>query len=92
MPRKPIDYSYVSIYKIEHIEDESLLYVGHTTDFNKRKSNHKICCKNENGKKINLKLYTMIRDNGGWDNFRMIEVEKYSCNNKREAENEKMKL
>ena len=28
----------------------------------------------------------MIRDNGGWDNFRMIEVEKYPCSDKREAE------
>ena len=28
----------------------------------------------------------MIRQNGGWDMFRMIEVEKYSCTDKREAE------
>ena len=28
----------------------------------------------------------MIRDNGGWEMFRMIEIEKYPCNDKREAE------
>jgi hypothetical protein len=28
----------------------------------------------------------MIRENGGWEKFRMIEVEKYPCNDKREAE------
>ena len=28
----------------------------------------------------------MIRDNGGWDNFKMIEVEKYPCKDKRDAE------
>ena len=28
----------------------------------------------------------MIRDNGGWDSFQMLEVEKYSCNDRREAE------
>ena len=36
----------------------------------------------------------MIRDNGGWDRFKMIEVEKYPCKDKREAErreNEVMK-
>ena len=36
----------------------------------------------------------MIRENGGWDMFKMIEVEKYPCNDKREAErreNEVMK-
>jgi hypothetical protein len=27
----------------------------------------------------------MIRTNGGWDMFKMIEVEKYPCNDKREA-------
>ena len=37
----------------------------------------------------------MIRANGGWYNFKMIEVEKYPCNDRREAEkreNEVMKL
>ena len=28
----------------------------------------------------------MIRKNGGWDMFKMIEIEKFSCNDKREAE------
>ena len=28
----------------------------------------------------------MMRDNGGWEMFRMIEIEKYPCNDKREAE------
>ena len=28
----------------------------------------------------------MLRDNGGWDMFKMIEIEKFSCNDKREAE------
>ena len=28
----------------------------------------------------------MMRDNGGWDMFKMIEFEKFPCNYKREAE------
>jgi len=28
----------------------------------------------------------MIRENGGWNMFRMIEIEKYPCNDKREAD------
>ena len=32
MPKLPIDYSKTLIYKIEHIKDENLLYVGHTTN------------------------------------------------------------
>jgi len=94
MPKTPMDYSKCSIYKIEHIENESLVYVGHTTNFNKRKGEHKSNCKNENDKKFNYKLYEMIRDNGGFDRFKMIEVEEYPCKDKREAErreNEVMK-
>ena len=88
------DYSKTVIYKIEHIENDNLLYVGHTTNWNNRKTKHKSCCNNKNNKAYNSKLYQMIRNNGGWENFKMIEVEKYPCNYNREAErreNEVMK-
>jgi DNA repair exonuclease SbcCD ATPase subunit len=86
MPKKPIDYSKCCIYKIEHIENENLLYVGHTTCFNKRKGLHKTSSQNALRKSYNIKLYQMIRNNGGFEMFKMIEIEKYSCNDKREAE------
>jgi hypothetical protein len=86
MPKVPIDYKHTIIYKIEHIEKDDLVYVGHTTNWDRRKYSHKSCCNNKNDTKHNLKLYTMMRDNGGWDMFRMIEVEKYPCKDKREAE------
>ena len=92
MPRKAIDYSKTVIYKIQHIEKEELLYVGSTTDFIKRKSRHKSNCNNI--KSIKAKVYRMMRENGGWEEFKMIEIEKFPCNDKREAEkreNEVMK-
>jgi len=94
MPKTAMDYSKCCIYKIEHIDDESLVYVGHTTNFKQRKSNHKGNCYNEKGKSFNIKLYKMIRETGGWEMFKMIEVEKFPCDNNREAErreNEVMK-
>ena len=94
MPKIPMDYSKCSIYKIEHVDDDTLVYVGHTTNFDKRKTKHKSNCKNDNVKDYNYKVYQMIRQNGGWDDFKMIEVEKYPCADKREAErreNEVMK-
>ena len=66
MPKISIDYSNCSIYKIEHIEDETLIYVGHTTNFKQRKAQHKKCCNNEKSKEFNFKLYAMIRENGGF--------------------------
>jgi len=92
MPKLPMDYSKCCIYKIEHIDDESLVYVGHTTNFDKRKTQHKYNCYNQHEKKYNLKLYEMIRENGGWDTFKMIEVEKYPCNDRREADKRKTEV
>ena len=86
MPKTPIDYSRTVIYKIQHIEDDTLLYIGSTTDFTKRKSQHKISFLNPKSKEYNNKKYQVIRDNGGWDMFSMIEIEKYPCRDKREAE------
>ena len=85
MPKLPMDYSKSIIYKIEHIENDNLVYVGHTTNWDHRKYCHKSNCYNHKGKRFNFKLYQMIRENGGWEKFKMIEVEKYPCNDKREA-------
>jgi hypothetical protein len=57
------------------------IYVGHTTDFIRRKTQHKSSCI----KKQNVKLYKTIHDNGGWENWSMIEIEKYPCNDFNEA-------
>jgi predicted GIY-YIG superfamily endonuclease len=93
MPKLSIDYLNCCIYKIEHIENASLVYVGHTTNFKQRKQRHKSSCNNETDKsKHNRKVYQMIRTNGGWDMFRMIEIEKYPCNSKQEAEKREFEI
>jgi hypothetical protein len=86
MPRKEIDYSKTVIYKIV-CNDLSItdLYIGSTTDFRKRKNAHKTHCCNENDSHYNLKVYTMIRANGGWDNWTMLEIEKYPCSDGNES-------
>jgi hypothetical protein len=86
MPKKDMDYSRTIIYRIV-CKDTSITdcYVGHTTNFTKRKCNHKSSCNNEKEKNYNLNVYQFIRNNGGWDNFNMIEIEKYPCNDANEA-------
>ena len=66
--------------------DISDIYVGHTTNFYKRMNIHKSACSNRKDKKYNLYLYKFIRQNGGWENWQMILIEKYPCNDKKEAE------
>ena len=86
MTKKVIDYSKTIIYKIVCNDlEKTEVYVGHTTDFTKRKYGHKSTCYNEKNKNHNLKIYQYIRENGGWDNFSMIEIEKYTCNDGNEA-------
>ena len=43
-------------------------------------------CSNENYKHYNYKVYKTIRENGGWKMFKMIEIEKYPCKDRHEAE------
>tara|TARA_R110000822_G_scaffold295609_1_gene417847 strand:- start:291 stop:821 length:531 start_codon:yes stop_codon:yes gene_type:complete len=85
MPRKAIDYSKTIIYKIQHEDNDELLYVGHTTDFTKRKCQHKCSCNCETNSKYNMKIYKMIRENGGWDCFKILEIKKFPCNDANEA-------
>jgi hypothetical protein len=87
MPRKAIDYSKTIIYKIV-CNDLSITdcYVGHTTDFIERKYKHKSICYNPNSNLYNCKVYDCIRNNGGWQNWSMLQIEVYACSNKREAE------
>jgi hypothetical protein len=86
MTKPAIDYSKTIIYKIVCNDlEKTEVYVGTTTDFIGRKSKHKRVCKTETIQGHNCKLYQYIRENGGWENFSMIEIEKYPCNDGNEA-------
>ena len=85
MTKSPIDYSNTIIYRIV-CKDLNVTgcYVGHTTNFKERKRHHRDGCFN-NIKRNDIKLYNTIRENGGWNNWVMIEIEKYPCNDSNEA-------
>ena len=80
MPKKDIDYSKNVIYKIccndLNITD---IYIGHTTNLVKRRNQHKSRCNNERDSYNHFKVYKFIRENGGWDNWSVIEVDKCPC-------------
>ena len=85
MPLTKVDYSKTIIYKIQHVDNPELLYVGSTTDFTRRKYSHKWRCNNTNSKEYNMKIYKMMRDNGGFDCFNINIIKDFPCNNKQEA-------
>ena len=81
-----LDYSNTIIYKIS-CKDHSItdLYVGHTINFVQRQMAHKNSCNNEKSSNYNCKLYQIIRENGGWNNWTMSIVNFFNCTNKTEA-------
>ncbi len=81
-----IDYSNTIIYKI-YCKDENIqdVYVGHTTNFVKRKKSHMSSCMKSNYPNYNCKLYQVIRNNGGWDNWQMNIIAFYNCKDLYEA-------
>ena len=86
MPKVEIDYSNTIFYKI-FCKDPNIkeLYVGLTTNFVQRKHAHKQSCTNEKVPNHNCKLYNVIRNTGGWNNWQMEIIAFHNCKDSYEA-------
>jgi len=75
-----MDYSNTVFYKI-YCNDPSIkeIYIGHTTNFVQRKYAHKQGCINIKSTNYNCKVYKIIRDNMGWDNWTMEIIAFHNC-------------
>lgn len=60
-------------------------YIGHTNNFAFRKQQHRAPCIDTSHSKAHIKIYETIRNNGGWDEWEMIELEKFNNKTKLEA-------
>ena len=80
MPKTVIDYSNTIFYKIRcKNPDIKDVYIGHTTNFVERKRAHKHSCTYENNSNYNCKVYNIIRQYGGWDNWKMEIIAFHEC-------------
>ena len=85
MPKENIDYSKTIIYKIVCKDiDIKDCYVGSTTDFVRRKYVHRNNAVNITPRS-HLYVYEFINKNGRWNNWEMIEIEKYNASDKLES-------
>ncbi len=86
------NYTKTSIYKL-CCKDATItdIYIGSTCNFARRKYKHKYDCNKETSKQYNQYKNQFIRDNGGWDNWDMIQIKEFSCDNKKEKETEERK-
>jgi hypothetical protein len=62
-------------------ETGETVYVGSTTDYKQRKASHRYVCKTPTHKGYHHKLYTLVREKGGWDHFEFVELEWFPCHN-----------
>ena len=78
------DYNKGCIYMIKHNLDynNENVYIGSCCNFTRRKCAHKTVCNNPSSVNHTYKLYQTIRENGGWDNWVMIKLHNFPCNEK----------
>ena len=86
------EFNNYTFYKFScKTEDIECCYVGSTANFLARQRNHKYSTNNTNSKDYNIKLYEIIRANGGWENWTMTiigEAENISLKDARIKEEE----
>ncbi len=86
MTKIKINYDNTIIYKLCCNDPEVTdIYVGHTTNYTKRKAHHKRSCNNPTDPLYNTFKYDLIRNNGGFNNWSMIELIKLKCEDVYEA-------
>ena len=83
MPRAQ-DFTQSTIYHIRCIATRDVIYVGSSTAFGQRASQHKYMCNHAKQKDFHYPVYVHIRDSGGWDLFEVIPVAHMQLNNKTE--------
>jgi len=86
MQKTDIDYSNTVFYKIV-CKDVSVrdVYIGHTINFVQRKHAHRRSCNKANDQSHNYKVYRIIREHGGWENWNMEMIGFKNCKNHSEA-------
>jgi hypothetical protein len=78
-----LNYSNSSIYKLCCLDPLITdIYIGSTINYARRKNGHKGSCNNKTNKNYDIYVYRFIRDNGGWGNWDMVEIERYNAADK----------
>ena len=74
------DYSNTVFYKIS-CKDAAItdVYIGHATNFVRRKTAHKQGCNNPKSADYKLKAHDVMRHYGGWDNWQFDIIAFHEC-------------
>ena len=81
------NYQLGKIYKLQHREKADLFYIGSTaTTLQER-----LRCHIKKSEIKKYKIYKIIEEDGGWENFEMILIKEYACNDKEELRQEEQR-
>jgi len=94
MTEKPEKMGHYKIYKLYTPDSDTCdkFYIGSTKNVNARKAAHKSVCYNPNSPCYNTKKYITIRENGGFDEWRMIVIKDLGICTKQHAFMEEDKI
>lgn len=73
-------YTNTVIYMIRPKRNNFYMYIGHTTDKDRRLKEHMRLTASDN-----TKLYNTIRETGGWEHWELIEIGSYNCKCREDA-------
>ncbi len=79
------DYSKANIYQLCCKDPEITdIYIGSSCNLTRRKHKHKSDCNNEKSVVYNTYVYRFIRNHGNFQNWDLIRLENFSCEDKHE--------
>ena len=81
-----INYNNGLIYYIRMNGSDKYLYIGSTTNIKTRSYVHKHRVSNKTSEYYDDELYSIIRNNGGWNNWKMGILSVYACNKRDELQ------
>jgi len=87
-----MSYANAVIYKIQNRLDPTMFYVGGTNHFKERIVYHKSKCADETDVRNTSKIYTTIRENGGWNAFDCNIIKSFPCETKGERDAEEQRV
>ena len=75
------------IYKLQCFDPlrDDACYIGSTANLRTRKNKHKSNCNNSSTRDHNNKVYQIIRENGGWENWQLTPIEELPMHTKVQA-------
>ena len=78
------DYSDSTVYRIYNRNNPSDFYIGSSRCITRRIYEHHTGCYDEKSPQYNSRLYTHIRDTGGWGNWVIDGFYSFSCDSDEE--------